>query len=564
MGKDDMQIVDPKIAILGYLPSLNLKEIDINKLDVAGIEKDVLQGILEQNLELNPQETIALASMMTYKDKNAAEMALRILSKEWNSEDKNAMMDKFRKKIKKSIIESAGRGHASLATSSYVGILMYGNSKFVDSMFTGAIFSSSLMPSGRRTGTGLSDIMVPKSIAENQEAKELYWNVVSEQIRLYEELQTQGVSKEEAAKITPYGIRGGGFMVVPLETILSFKQEFEIEQEYIPKEGHIFIQQIEKQLKNLGMDILYWSRYFSARNPYPYPNIFKNSEFDEKINSTRIVLSPNVLESRYIKNSILEKMLKEITDIKQIASDNKESIENWKLFLSVRRVLSRDFNMNFRIIIETFPSWRVWGEVKRHRTVRQTVESVYGALERSIKGFDDLRDDLLNENIDAVNMVKDLSPFYIIPDSVASNEDLLKKYLRSVVSAFDVYKKLCSSYKIPKSDAIYVVPRGIRLRVVKEYDLWNILDGYLPLRTCKTAEAEMYETSWKEFRIIEKKFPRLRDLLGPKCHAVGFCLENEENYKKCQKANLVNKEYDVETHNKFNVKRISDIEQKLK
>jgi hypothetical protein len=58
------------------------------------------------------------------------------------------------------------------------------------------------------------------------------------------------------------------------------------------------------------------------------------------------------------------------------------------------------------------------------------------------------------------------------------------------------------------------------------------LTGYYPLRLCKTAEEEIHRNSWREIiqikEILRKKGAGfLGELVGPKCHIIGFCPEEK-------------------------------------
>src|SRR3989344_3160377 len=263
-----MKPIDLKIEILGYGPKLKIDE----------------------TRELDPQGVIAMASRMTYKSGSAKDIALDAVNnlkeeikKELEKENKIIspaeleikVSESFDETIRTSLINSAGRGHASLSTSTGIWCLFTESSKLVDSMFTGANFSSSLMPSGRRIPVNVESIVAPKSIMNaSSDIQKKYFETSKNNIKFYEYLvDNKLVKMEEAAKITQYGIKGGGFIFLPLETIIGYKHEFEIEKDWTPEEGHKFITQIEGQLEELGMDILYWARNYAPRNTINYPNI---------------------------------------------------------------------------------------------------------------------------------------------------------------------------------------------------------------------------------------------------------------------------------------------------
>ena len=172
------------------------------------------------------------------------------------------------------------------------------------------------------------------------------------------------------------------------------------------------------------------------------------------------------------------------------------------------------------------PSWRVWGEIKRHRTLEQSVESVYSAIDRSHEKLSSYREKIISGNLDD-ETIKQLDSVFMIPLTFLKNENksLLNSYLQLFLNSLDAYKELVSR-GIPEADAASLVPRGIRLTVYKVFDLYNILEGYIPLRCCDTAESEMMHTTDLEVATLKKILPEyLTKNIGPKCASIGYCLE---------------------------------------
>jgi len=77
-----------------------------------------------------------------------------------------------------------------------------------------------------------------------------------------------------------------------------------------------------------------------------------------------------------------------------------------------------------------------------------------------------------------------------------------------------------------------LIPRGLRLDMVQDYNLYNLVAGYYPLRICSTAEEELRRLSLQEVVAIkgllgQKKLDWLAWHIQPKCYTVGFCPEQE-------------------------------------
>ena len=182
-------VIEPKVNVIDYGPKLTLKNGQI----------------------ITPDEFVWGASRITYKDIGTIPELIKLREEE----------EDITEKIKTSLIASAGAGHASMSTSIGFWIFLEGNSsKMVDSIFTGARFASSLMPSGRRVPLIQNQIVVPKGIHRKKDFEKMYLETSEKNIQAYELLQERGVSKQEAAKIAQYGHRGGGFMFMPSDTVI--------------------------------------------------------------------------------------------------------------------------------------------------------------------------------------------------------------------------------------------------------------------------------------------------------------------------------------------------------
>lgn len=496
--KDSMRII-PKIDVLGYGPSLDLGH----------------EGIL------TPDQVVAFASKMTYKDKTAKEMALEMLN---SGEDVIKETSNSLRAVK--------RGHASISTSAALWVLVSGTSKFIDSGFTGAVYSSSLMPSGRRIPPTLENIVVPEGIMNaSDETKAIYMDSSSENIIFYNDLITSSqIKKEDAAKITQYGIAGSGFMLIPLETLFGYKKEFQNNGKWVPKECNDVVRTIEDKLISIGMNQLYENRSAAPRNTLAYPSIFKNPDKESITNHFECIYGipdePKVILNKFYGTISFRQDLIKLDALREEITKDPETVKSqWRTLLDARYdIISR---YNGSLIFESFssPSWRVWGEVKRHRTVNQNVESIYRAVKRARETFGKYGDRIRRGDLDYA-LLKDVSSVLLIPNDFFKENELLKKYLFRFADSLDAYGKLTK--EVPESDAIAVIPRGIRLMVYKELNLHNILEGYVPLRLCGTAENEMRANTEIEFEKIKEKLPPyVARILGPKCASVGFCMEEK-------------------------------------
>lgn len=571
--------------------------------------------------DITPDESVWGASRITYKDIGAVEEL-----RQAREEEKDISAT-----VKKSLIRSAGSGHASMATTPGMWIMLEGNcSKMVDSAFTGYRFASSLMPSGRRIPIALDQIVIPEylmggqteeakadeeremhmpvvpvSIAKRKEARELYMQVSEANIEAYELLQTKGVPKEEAAKIVQYGHRGGGFMFMPLETIIAlvrnvkrhgedypteiteialqlenFARSDEKTDEYTRSLAGGFREQLRKLKKDLetrglnaddfesygdltslydrlarnvdkkvGLKIVYEARMAAPRTGCVNPNIF-HSEINEAqeavdANLGDVLHSPILQEISFRNSPVLEKRVRAWLEKRERVLSSTEGIigEGAGLVHELHDIVE-GYNNSFRALIAANIPWRVWGEDKRHRTMPLTTESIYHAVERAGKVVREF------ENFEGcidfdINFSDEFLGVVSIPPQVAADKTNLGLWLERFGKSVNAYNELIRM-GVPKGDALNVVPRGLKVGVSETLDLYNATTGHNSLRLCKTAEREKRETT-EAYRnlLLNSNVPDyIRALFLPKCNYVGFCFEE----KPCGRINAAVKHYNPDMH----------------
>jgi effector-binding domain-containing protein len=506
---------------------------------------------------LNPQQIVALSALLTFKGKSIKDLLKDIKEKSKDVDER----------IVKILQKSSLRGHASIATTPSL-CLTYEGSKFLDSVLTGIVFSSSLVSSGRRTDTTKKDIVYPSGIFESKKAKKIYQKVSENIIGTYNHFLEKGVQKDEASKLLQYGIFGTGIIQLPIESIVGLKREYLAEKEWMPEEVGILLSKIEEEFKNFGLDTLYSMREAAPRNVYPYPNIFKNPRKSnitreliekEKILGGTKLISMDILETPGLK----EKLLKLGGEIKESAKSFEGIKKNWMKLLVSRQEILRDYNQALRFKILSSIPWRVWGEKKRHRTVPQIIESIYYSASRALKTFNRLEKEIKKNEINE-EIIGQIQEVFSIPPSIEKNPELLKKYLLVSLDALQAYQKLIS-LKIKPREAIFLVPRAVKIDILQEYDLYNLLTGYFPLRLCSTAEEEMRRKTVKEVADIKTALKKkgqgwLADFIVPKCFLVGFCPEE----KTCFKIKGLVKKYNEEFHREMKKNLQKRFEKNLK
>jgi hypothetical protein len=508
---------------------------------------------------LNPQQIVAISSLATFKGKAIKDLVADI-------EKQGQSLDKRTEII---LQKSALRGHASLSTTPTI-CFTYQGTKFIDSAVTGMIFASSLMSSGRRTDTTHDDIIIPSEIDKNKQAKEIYLKTSKKLIDVFNDFLKFGIPKDEVSKIYQYGIYGTGIINLPLESVISLKKEYEREKDWMPKEIGILIAEIEKEIKKQGLDMLYATREVAPRNFYPYPNIFKDPKKSNLAVELKRQYKTNGVKSKVFDLHImpsagLRKQMLTLGKLSDVTMGNlAKTKKNWKTLLDLRQDIVRDFNsvMSFKVL--SCVPWRVWGDKKRHRTVPQSVQSIYDAINKASKTFAKYKNQIEKGNL-SDNLIKDIQKVYSVPPTIRSKKETLQIYLQAVGESFEAYNKLLK-LKIKPNDAIFLIPRGVKMDILQTYDLYNFITGYYPLRICSTAEEELRRVAWDEVCQIkellkQKGYIWLAKFVIPKCKTVGFCPEQ----KFCPIANtFANKRYNDSYHKTMQDELAKEYQNKLK
>ena len=154
---------------------------------------------------------------------------------------------------------------------------------------------------------------------------------------------------------------------------------------------------------------------------------------------------------------------------------------------------------------------------------------------------------------------------FTLPYSIRTNQVFLYEYLERVMESVGAYFEFIQKYKIPLSDTLYMMPRGVRIDLLQEYNLFNLISGYFPLRTCQTAEVQLRQISRIEVikikQLLKKKgLVNIAQLIATKCHIPGFCLEE----KNCPIINSLLPKYDELWHKEMQKQLDDDFEKKLK
>ena len=431
-----------------------------------------------------------------------------------------------------------GRGH-SLGGLSGIVFGIHGT-KMIDSGLTGLVASRSLVTSSRRRKTTTEEIVIPESLTKREDLLKEYLEISKDVFNVASEFKEKfgklgGV--ETFNKVLPYNNPADLLIVVPLDTMATLY--FEIKQDRANPNGHF----VPRELENLadmfsgladkaGIGTMYSQRIKVPRDTYFHYTVFKDPSLSnyalEHAKLRDMPLKPIVIE--YSKDitfgfkTELKKLEQLFEEAKKINEPEKLAKKAMNNMLALRSFVG-DYNEAIGVKILDSLSWRVWSEQKRHATLRQNVESVYSAVKRDYEGIKKLWPEIENTYKNPENKLpyEELDKFIVIDDKLKKNPELAVPYVYHTAKQLMFYGKLLDE-GFEGRDALYIVPKNIRLRTLENYDLINLVDLELPLRLCKSCEPERYATSWKKRDAIIEFFPELDFLIQPKCN-VGFCTE---------------------------------------
>lgn len=512
--------IDPKIEVMGFGP--------------------VMDG-------LTPDEICFGAGRITYKGEGALEEIKKLKEKG----------DLTQETIQESLIKSVGAGHASMATTEGLWFYVQDSSKMIDSVATRFSSESALMPSGRRVPITLDSIVVPAEI-EDSKFKEEYLDVSKKNIKFYEYLIEQGVSKQDASKTVQYGHAGGGFFFMPVETIIQLKKDSK-DTKFVPSEIRQVVDKLEDFISSNGMGITYYSRLNAPRLGCPNTNPFHNRKnlaqelIEDDFRGVVSSGNPQVVNISEFASYERDKRIENYVEKRNSLIKNGElNKDNYLELMEELGEIVEDYNGSINVSTIVNSPWRVWGEVKRHRKLNQTAESIYNANERNVKKIHDVQ--LYGQGLCAEEVIS-------IPEKVKQNPELLREWINRFSESYNLNEKMVQG-GISPGDALSIVPRGVKMGILKNYDLYNLTTGYLSLRTCNTAEPEMRETTESERDLISEDLysEKIIELMVPKCNHVGFC--PDRNF--CNNVLNVNSSYNQDTHKYFKNIVAENIRENLK
>ncbi|ADV65430.1 FAD-dependent thymidylate synthase [Desulfurococcus mucosus] len=125
---------------------------------------------------------------------------------------------------------------------------------------------------------------------------------------------------------------------------------------------------------------------------------------------------------------------------------------------------------------------------------------VLGSLSASSPGFHDLLDVVAEA--------------FIVPPRVVEAED--KGFLEALLRGVESYYRAVAS-GISFEDARYLLPQAVKTRLLVSMNARELLEVFIPLRTCSRAQWEVRNVAWQMLMELRRVAPELFKYAGPRC-----------------------------------------------
>lgn len=119
---------------------------------------------------------------------------------------------------------------------------------------------------------------------------------------------------------------------------------------------------------------------------------------------------------------------------------------------------------------------------------------------------------------------------YVIPPSIAKDEELKKKFELYMSGINNMYLELLNKDNIPAEDARMVLPNACTTNITMTMNLRELIH-FTDERCCTCAQWEIRDMARRMAKLIIEKIPELKPYLGPKCRLLGYC--NESDSRTC-------------------------------
>lgn len=106
-------------------------------------------------------------------------------------------------------------------------------------------------------------------------------------------------------------------------------------------------------------------------------------------------------------------------------------------------------------------------------------------------------------------------PDYIMPQIIAKNAQAAEIYKNTMEMLWDAKNKLVKNGVRPEF-AVYLLPNATAIRMIESGSILNFMHKWR-MRTCFSAQTEIYDASMDELMQVREIHPRLAKYIGPPC-----------------------------------------------
>jgi len=545
-GKTYKTDEDLKVRAIGAVPRVGIRNRELKKYFRENYGRTYLSG----------DEILAYAQGLV--SRNLRDLEAEILKDISGNESLQEI-------IQRKIGTSIGRGHAlRLATLEFV----INGSKMIDSGFTGLCTSGTIITSGRRKKASIDDIVIPEGLRGKNQLIREYLEITRDAIREIDRFKAElgnSDAVEALNKFLPYNGSADMIWMVPIDGLFAIASEVERDakrsEKLLPRELYTFVNMLEVLTDREGVGALYRNRMCVPRITSAHYTVFTDpseSRFAVEFGES---LRPKIIDLKVKFSMGLEAVLDNLRDLRENALRENDPARLCAAAMNYTRAMQEfvdSYNDAVRVQISDSLSWRVWGEQKRHATLHQDVESIYSAADIASKRIKEMWESIdrvhtFNQRFSKSDLER-IEEVVVIDHRVKNRPELMNAYVYHTAKQLMLYEKI--KQEASRRDALFIVPRNVRVSTVETYDLANLIGLELPLRACKTCEPERYATTWAKIKLLKEALPGFADFFVPKC-SVGLCTEG----KHCGHIESLRSGYDEAFHAEVSRVRLKPAEQ---
>lgn len=129
--------------------------------------------------------------------------------------------------------------------------------------------------------------------------------------------------------------------------------------------------------------------------------------------------------------------------------------------------------------------------------------------------------------------VKEVDFDYIVPPSIAADDELKKEFIQTMTLIQTSYNKILESFKtkgktgeLANQDVRFVLPQAAETKIVVTMNCRE-LTHFFHQRCCTRAQWEIKRLADRMLEIVTESLPEVFETVGAKCQALGYCPEGE-------------------------------------